>query len=244
MSCVLAIVTPMANERETAVEFLRRVLAATATYGQSEVFAVFDRISTDGTIDLVRDFAREEPGVNVVWAPENRSITDAYIRGYRDALASGAEWILEIDAGFSHAPSDIPRFLDIMNDGWDCLFGSRFCPGGRMIGGKWSRYFVSKGGTLLTNVLIGTRLNDMTSGFQMFRRSALAAILEKGLKSRGPFFQTEMKIYARNLRICEVPISYAAPPKGVREGSIADAMGILFGLFIDRVRGKLVFAEV
>jgi dolichol-phosphate mannosyltransferase len=243
MSCVLAIVTPMANERETAVEFLRSVLAVTASLQRTDVFVVFDRISTDGTIDVVREFAREEPRVHVIWAPENRSITDAYLRGYREALASGAEWILEIDAGFSHAPSDIARFVDVMDDGWDCLFGSRFCDGGRMVGGKWSRYFVSKGGTILTNTLIGTRLRDMTSGFQMFRSSALAAILDSGLKSRGPFFQTEMKIYARNLRIREVPISYAAPPKGVREGSIADALGVLLGLFMDRVRGKLAFAE-
>jgi len=101
---------------------------------------------------------------------------------------------------------------------------------------------VSKGGTLLTNALIGTRLKDMTSGFQMFRHSALAAILDNGLKSRGPFFQTEMKIYARNLKICEVPITYAAPPRGVRQGSISDALSVLLTLFIDRVRGKLAFA--
>src|SRR5262249_1818511 len=100
----------------------------------------------------------------------------------------------------------------------DCIFGSRFCKGGQMLGGSWRRYLVSRGGSAVTNLLIGTRLSDMTSGFQMFRRDALARILSIGLRSRGPFFQTEMKVYARVANIVEIPITYRPTESAVRSG--------------------------
>jgi dolichol-phosphate mannosyltransferase len=240
----LAVVTPMANERDSAVEFLRELIAHVSCFRRFEVFVIFDRASTDGTIDLVRAYAREQPAVRVIWAAENRGVVDAYLRGYSEAIASGADWILEIDAGFSHSPAEIPKFIAAIEQGYDCIYGSRFCSGGRMLNPPWKRLAASRGGTILTNLLIGTRLYDMTSGYQMFRRAALEKILANGLRSRGPFFQTEMKIYSRTMKICEIPISYRPTSGPLSNQALGDALFVLLTLFGDRVRGRLASASV
>ena len=192
----LAIVTPMANEIATAELFVQRVLQATANLETSELFTVFDNVCTDGTRGLLDDLALTEERLQVVWAPENRSVVDAYVRAYRAGLDSGFDWVLEIDAGLSHDPGAILTFLALAEEGFDCVFGSRFIPGGAMVQTPLNRRMLSWGGTVLANLILGSHLTDMTSGFQLFSREALDWILAEGIQSRGPFFQTEVKYHA------------------------------------------------
>jgi dolichol-phosphate mannosyltransferase len=237
----LGIVCPMANEEKSAVAFVRAVLDECVPRGFKSVwfFAVLDRVSRDRTYELLNDLKKERPQLEVVWSPENRSVVDAYVRGYREALGAGCDWILEIDAGFSHQPSDIPQFFDKMLEGYDCVFGSRFCEGGKVSDSSTKREIISRGGTLLANLLLGTKLKDMTSGFEMFTRAALAEILKKGVRSRGPFFQTEIKAYCRSLRIAEVPIKYRAASHDINNQALKDSFSNLWRLFRLRLQGQL-----
>src|SRR5690349_4916207 len=91
----LAIVCPMANEADTAVRFVEKVFEACEPVRCVTFVAVVDGASRDNTVELLRRHAEKEPRLVVVWAPENRCVVDGYIRGYREALASGADWILE-----------------------------------------------------------------------------------------------------------------------------------------------------
>ena len=219
----LGIACPMANEAADCVRFVQEVLRFCAEFREVTFFVVLDNATQDNTPDLLRDFARTEARLQVIWAPENRSVVDAYVRGYRAALDAGCDWILEVDAGFSHQPEDLPVFFDAIQQGrYDCIFGCRFMPGSDFERGSLARYIVSRGGTWLTNAVLGTHQKDMTSGFQLFSRAALEMVLERGLDSRRQFFQTEIKVYCRNLRIVEVPIRYRNPsartgPSAVRE---------------------------
>lgn len=230
----LCIVCPMANEEADCVRFVTQMLLRAEGFREVRFLAILDNVSTDKTLDLLRGLAAREPRLAVVWAPENRGIVDAYLRAYREGLATGFEWVLEIDAGFSHRPDDLPGFFAPMSQGYDIVFGSRFAPGGRITHSSFSRRLVSQGGTFLTNLLLGTTLRDMTSGYQMFRHDALRTIMNRGIKSRGHFFQTEMKVYARNMRVTEVPIHYSAASKRMNMKSIRDAIGRLFALFVTR----------
>lgn len=230
----------MANERSTAERFVADVLDQTRRFQLTRFFAILDNACRDGTVDVLRAYAQHEPRLTVVWAPENRSVVDAYVRGYREALATGFEWVLEIDAGYSHEPRDIAGFLSALESGeWDCIFGSRLCAGGRFEDTALNRRMLSMVGTRLTNMMLGTRLFDMTSGYQMFRRDALAYIVNRGIKSRGHFFQTEMKSRCRNMRVVEVPITYRSPSPSVKTSVIVDALSRLGALFFERVRGTL-----
>jgi dolichol-phosphate mannosyltransferase len=234
----LGIVCPMANEGEEAVRFVLDVLDQCFGFKSVIFFAVFDRVTHDNSLELVRELAENEARLRVIWAPENRNVVDAYVRGYREALDAGSDWILEIDAGFSHQPSDIAQFFREMQKGYDCVFGSRFMKGASTsAAGK--RYLVSRGGTLLTNLLIGTKLSDMTSGFELFSRGALEMVLRRGIQSRAHFFQTEIKSYCRNLRIVEVPIHYSMPSPRLGSTALKDALQQLWRLFTLRRSGDL-----
>jgi dolichol-phosphate mannosyltransferase len=236
----LGIVCPMANEEATAVAFVDEVLRECARQGfvGATFFAVVDLVSRDRTRALLDDHARRRPGVRVVWAPETRGVADAYVRGYREALDSGCDWILEIDAGFSHDPREIGKLVAAMAAGNDCVFGTRFATGGSNAA-TFRRRVISRGGTALTNVLLGTRLTDMTGGFELFTRDALEHAIAKGIRSKGPFFQTEIRTHCRNLRHVEVPIAYDAASHRVGSRAVGEALANLARLFCLRLAGQL-----
>ncbi|MBV9265920.1 MAG: glycosyltransferase [Acidobacteriaceae bacterium] len=235
----LAIVCPMANEGSEAVRFVAEVLKYCEPVGKTTFFAILDRATRDNSRELLEAYSSTEPRLRVIWAPENRCVVDAYLRGYQECLASGADWILEIDAGFSHKPSEIPRFFQPMLDGCDCAFGSRFMKGGAIENSSVKRRVVSYGGTLLTNLLIGTKLYDMTSGFEMFTRETLQLVLAKGIHSRAHFFQTEIKIHCRHLKWVEIPITYEMASPGLSSGPVNEAFQQLWRLFKLRLTRQL-----
>ncbi|MGB7987412.1 MAG: glycosyltransferase [Terracidiphilus sp.] len=227
----------MANEGDDAVSFCQAVLEQCGGFRRVTFFAVFDRVTKDSSLDQMRALEWTEPRLSVVWAPENRCVVDAYLRGYKEALASECDWILEIDAGFSHQPEDIPQFFNAMDQGLDCVFGSRFI--GRFEKSSFKRHFVSWGGTLLANLLLGTRQTDMTSGFELFSRQTLGAVLDKGIQSRAHFFQTEIKTHCRKLKFVEVPITYRAASPRLGSSAVKEAFVQLWRLFQLRIKEQL-----
>jgi dolichol-phosphate mannosyltransferase len=235
----LGIVCPMANEGDDAVAFCQAVLLECSGFHNVTFFAVFDRVTRDLSLDLMRELEQNEPRLCVVWAPENRCVVDAYLRGYTEALAAGCNWILEIDAGFSHQPCEIPQFFDAMEVGMDCVFGSRFLGKGGFESSSMKRHFVSWGGTALANLLLGTRQTDMTSGFEMFSRQTLQMVMDRGIQSRAHFFQTEIKTYCRKLKFVEVPITYRAASPRLGSSSLKEAFRQLWRLYQLRLRGEL-----
>jgi dolichol-phosphate mannosyltransferase len=233
----LGIVCPMANEGAEAVRFCQAVLLQTSGFQKVSFFVVFDRANKDDSLDQMRALERTEPRLRVIWAPEDRCVVDAYLRGYKEALDAECDWILEIDAGFSHQPSDIPQFFNAMEEGMDCVFGSRFI--GHFEKSSFKRRFISWGGTFLTNLLLGTRQTDMTSGFELFSRQTLSMVLARGIHSRAHFFQTEIKTYCRKLKFVEVPITYRSASPRLGSTAVKEAFVQLWRLFRLRLKEQL-----
>jgi dolichol-phosphate mannosyltransferase len=223
----LGIVTPLANEEDTIDEFLKRVLVYLEK--DDRIFCVIDKVCKDSTRAKVDAAAAADPRIVPVWSPENRCVVDAYFRGYRAALEHNCRWILEMDGGLSHVPEQIPRFLEKMEAGFDYAAGCRFGYGGKFHG-KLSRWFVSWGGTIAANTLLGTHMKDMCSGFECFTNKALSHVVAHGVLSRANFFQTEIRFILRDWNWVEVPITYYGPPKGVPKSSVKEAFRILFTL--------------
>lgn len=227
----LGVVTPLANEEHSITELLDRTLFQLGA--GDRVFCVLDNVSKDRTREMIAARAERDPRVVLVWAPENRCVVDAYFRGYRAALAAGCKWVLEMDGGLSHQPEEIPLFIRGMEQGYDYVGGCRFM-GKNGYSGPWSRYLISRGGGLLTNLLVGTKMSDMTGGFECFNRRALEAVLARGVRSRAHFFQTEIKVLMHRFKWTEVPIHYKNPSKSVGKASLKEAF---------RNLGKLVIEE-
>lgn len=237
----LGIVCPMANEEATAVEFVNQVLenCRLRDFKSVALFAIFDKACRDKSYEILKELEEKQPELKTIYESANTCVVDAYVAGYKRALSAGCDWILEIDGGFSHQPYQIPAFLDKMSEGYDCVFGSRFIEGGRFKDAPLSRYLISRWGSMLANLLLGTRLKDMTSGFELFTAETLRKILDKGIRSKGHFFQTEIKARCGRLEIAELPIEYSSPSQAVNNAVLMDAFANLFYLFRQRITGKL-----
>ncbi len=228
----------MANEEEDFHPFVDLLTQVLNVVGTGKIYFIIDNVSKDKTLDLARELEMQDPRFAVVWAPENRSVVDAYLRGFREAYNNGHELIIEMDAGMSHDPRAIPMFLRVLNEGNECAFGSRFINGGSMGDSPFKRRMLSKTGTVLANALLGTHLFDMTSGYQGFHRNVVGAILDYKLKSTAHFYQTELRYLLRHRRIFEVPIHYKAPSPRVSQSAIKNANKTLLYYFLERLKSN------
>ncbi len=160
------------------------------------------------------------------------------MEGYRQALKDGAEQVIEMDGGGSHKPSEIPQFIEKLEEGYDCVWGSRFIKGGGLENDPLYRRILSGGGTFLSNLVLGTKLKDMTSGFEAFKSVVLEKFDFDKFLSTGHMYQTEMRFYCRNYRTIEVPIHYTAGKSSLKFKSVKEALVILFKL---KKNEKLVY---
>jgi dolichol-phosphate mannosyltransferase len=227
MSVRLAIVTPLGNEADSVTALMREV--AGRMRPDDRWFGVLDKVSRDDTRALVAAHARRDRRFAEVWAPENRCVVDAYFAGYRAALASGARWILEMDAGFSHPPEKIPDFVAAMEAGYEFAGGTRFAPGGGH-DSPITRRVLSYGGTVMARVFLGSRMSDMTGGYECFARHALEHVVARGVRSRANFFQTEIRHMMHAFRWTEVPFVYVNDQPKVGRSAVRESLRILFEL--------------
>ncbi|GIV71178.1 polyprenol monophosphomannose synthase [Caldilinea sp.] len=136
----------------------------------------------------------------------------AYVAGMRRALEEGADFIVQMDADFSHSPRYIPQMLGVMlATGADVVIGSRYVPGGTLDERwEWSRRLLSWWANLYSRAILGLRIRDMTAGFKMWRRTALEAIDLEAIRSNGYSFQVEMAYLCEKLgfHLIEIPIHF------------------------------------
>jgi dolichol-phosphate mannosyltransferase len=235
----LYFVIPLANESETLKQFYEAIVKVISPYENRlavKIFFVVDHASIDNTRDIVESLEKDDRRVSLVWSPENKNVVDAYVAGFRTALKSGADYVLEMDGGFSHLPEEIPLFIEKLLQGYDCVFGSRFVEAGGLEM-SLKRLILSKGGTLASNILLGMKMKDTTSGFEGFKAAVLGDILSRELVSTGHFIQTEIRFRARNSNYIEVPIHYANASKRVSLQSILNSLWGLTVCFAERLVG-------
>lgn len=223
----IIIVMPVANEESTMGRVLERILAL--SYDNLFVYPVIDRHSKDNTENIIRSY--ENTGrVKCIFNEKSTGVVSCYLEGFRRALADGAEQIIEMDGGESHLPEEIPQFIEALEKGYECVWGSRFIKGGGIRRHPLYRRILSSGGTWLANLVLGTSLKDMTSGFEGFQREVLSELNLDAFLSHGHMYQTEMRFYCRNKKAVEVPIHYTGGSSSLKLRYVIEACGILFRL--------------
>ena len=197
---------PTYNEREN-LEPMARALGEVLRPGD-EVLVIDDN-SPDGTGEIADRLAAELPYLRVLHRPEKQGIGPAYLDGFRDALARGAELVLEMDCDFSHDPKDVPRLIAAADDA-DLVLGSRYVRGGGVRNWGLLRRVISRGGSLYAQVLLGLRVRDLTGGFKCYRRAVLEGIDLDAVSSAGYAFQIETtyRSVRAGFRVVEVPITF------------------------------------
>jgi glycosyltransferase involved in cell wall biosynthesis len=207
-SQALAIV-PTYNEREN-IEALVRALRAQP--GDIHVLVVDDN-SPDGTAALVQALAEADAGVHLLSRPGKLGLGSAYRAGFGYGLAHGYQYLCTMDADFSHDPASLPQLVDLAATGVDLVVGSRYVPGGRVVGSTRWRRFVSGGANGLARVFLGVHIRDCTAGFRCYRRRVLepgAGVDLDAIFSNGYSFLIEMgyTIQRAGFTTGEVPITF------------------------------------
>lgn len=202
------VVVPTYNEAEN----LPRLVRALFDLGLPELrILVVDDRSPDGTGEVAEALARAHPGRLFVLHREGpRGLGPAYRDGFRFALGTDAEAIIQMDADLSHPPAVIPQMLERMRE-CHVVVGSRYVAGGR-VDPRWGpgRYWLSRWGNLYARLVLGLQVRDATAGFKCWRRDALAGIPLDQVRSTGYIFQVEMAYLTQRLgyRVCEIPIFF------------------------------------
>jgi len=200
---------PTYNERENVERMVRTLV------GLGVRVLVVDDNSPDGTGEIADRLEAELAEVSVLHRPEKHGLGPAYLDGFRKALADGADLVLEMDCDFSHDPEDVRRLIATAEEA-DLVLGSRYVPGGRV--GNWGpvRRFISRGGSLYAQLILGLPIRDLTGGFKCYRRAVLEALPLDEIESKGYAFQIETtyRTLRKGFRVREIPITFVDRVEG------------------------------
>ena len=200
----VSVIVPTYNEKEN-IESLTTQLLALPT--RVHIIVVDDN-SPDGTGEIADQLTANNAGrVSVIHRPGKLGLGTAYVAGFREALAEGADLICTMDADFSHSPLYIPDIVDEINMVYDLVIGSRYVRGGRSAQ-TLDRKVVSWGGNMITRVLLGLHAHDTTISFRCYRRETLESLNLDYITSSGYSFLFEMlfRVEERGWKVGEVPI--------------------------------------
>lgn len=173
---------------------------------------IVDDNSPDGTGDIADDLVKQHPGqFHVLHRQGKMGLGTAYLTGFEWAINHNADYIVQMDADFSHSPGYISQFLDLIPQ-YDVIVGSRYVEGGG-VDERWSgwRWFLSWwANSVWARLILGVKTKDATAGFKCWSKHALNDIDLSRVNANGYVFQIEMCYLAEKLglRICEIPIYF------------------------------------
>ncbi len=235
MAADTLIIVPTYNERDNLPHLVKRLMAQPAVLD----ILVVDDNSPDGTGQLADEIAAQNPHVHVLHRSEKNGLGRAYIAGFQWALQRDYEFILEMDADFSHNPVDVPRFLEVARtEGSDLVLGTRYRDGIRVINWPLNRLLLSLAAARYVQLITGMPVSDPTGGFKCFRRRALATIGLESVRSNGYSFQIELthRVWRRGGKISEVPIVFTDRFQGTSKMSkaiVREALWMVWKLWFE-----------
>jgi dolichol-phosphate mannosyltransferase len=231
------VIIPTYNEKENIEKIVRK------TFSQKKSFdiLVVDDSSPDGTSDIVRELQKEFPKSLYL---EIRKIKEglgrAYIHGFKWAIKRKYDYIIEMDADFSHNPKDLGRLYDkCVQEGADVAIGSRYSKGVNVVNWPMKRVLLSYFASKYVQFVTGMPFHDTTAGFVCYRRKVLETIQLDKIKFVGYAFQIEMKFKAwkHGFNIQEVSVIFTDRTLGESKMSKTIITEAIFGIIRMRFKG-------
>lgn len=228
------VVVPTYNERENIHHLVSQLRNLP---GDVHVLVVDDG-SPDGTGAIVDAMAEEDPGVAVLHRAGKLGLGTAYKAGFAYGLARPYQYICTMDADFSHNPADLPAMVAKAAAGDDLVIGSRYVPGGGVVGWPAGRKLLSAIANRLAHLFLGIAARDCTAGFRCYRRAVLETIPLDSIFSGGYSFLIEMAFLceAAGFRIGEVPITFVNRTQGASKISKLEIYKAMYTLLRLRTR--------
>lgn len=208
MSATALVIIPTYNE----IDNISRMVPAVMALPSGFHLLIVDDGSPDGTAQAVRDLMATYPGrLHLEERQGKLGLGTAYLHGFRWGLARPYDYLFEMDADFSHNPTDLERLLAACTqDGYQVAIGSRYVNGVNVVNWPMGRVLMSYFASVYVRFITGMPFRDATAGFKCYHRTVLQAILQTPVKFVGYAFQIEMKFKAwqAGFRILEVPIIF------------------------------------
>ena len=231
------VITPTYNEKENIENIIRKVFSLEKEFDM----LIIEDNSPDGTAAIVKRLMEEFP--NRLFIKDRKGklgLGTAYLDGFRWGLEHGYEYMIEMDADFSHNPDDLPRLYEACSTGkGDVVVGSRYVDGKiSVVNWPMGRLMMSYYASVYVRTVTGMKVMDATAGFVCYSRKVLERMKFDKVKFVGYAFQIEMKYTAKRLgfRIYEVPIVFTDRVLGTSKMSMKIFKEAFFGVFNLRLR--------
>ena len=224
------VIIPTYNECENIEKIIRAVFALEHCF---HILVVEDN-SPDGTAAIVKRMQEEFPErLFMIERTGKLGLGTAYIAGFKWALERDYDYIFEMDADFSHNPTDLPRLYDACaQEGADVAIGSRYVSGVNVVDWPMSRVLMSYGASKYVRLITGIPVHDTTAGFVCYRKEVLQMMELDKIRFKGYAFQIEMKFTAWQLGflIKEVPVIFVNRKEGTSKMNSSIFGEAMFGV--------------
>jgi dolichol-phosphate mannosyltransferase len=222
----VAIVLPTYCEAENIESLIRELQKLRLNL----LITVFDDSSPDGTADIVKKLQEEYANLLLFVRSQKLGLGSAITAAFRTILSlkNQPDYIVTMDADFSHSPLEIPRLLSAAKGVYGFVIGSRYCRGGRIVGWHGVRWLISKFANFIASAIIGTKTHDCTSGLRCYSKECVEALLPH-LHSQTYEIQIETVRQARSkgFRVEEVPITFVNRKRGKSKLTSVEFQGFL-----------------
>jgi dolichol-phosphate mannosyltransferase len=220
------VILPTYCEAESVVSLIQTI----KNLGSNLDVLVIDDSSPDGTAEKVKKLQESYPNVLLLSRPSKDGLGTAITDGFRFILSrpNPPQYIVTMDADYSHDPQDIPRLLRLAQEGSDVVIGSRYCKGGEVKGWNLTRHVISSVANKITAALIALPINDFTSGFRCYSRKYVQRVLPE-LHSQTYEIQIETLRQAsvHSAKVSEAPIVFTNRKKGKSKLTKSEIIGFL-----------------
>lgn len=229
------VIIPTYNEKENIENIINAVFALPVMFD----VLIIDDNSPDGTAAIVERMQKQWDGrLHLLKRSGKLGLGTAYIMGFKWCLNAGYEFIIEMDADFSHPPKKLLELRQACLDGADVAIGSRYVSGVNVVNWPMGRVIMSYYASAYVRIVTGMNVRDTTAGFVCYRRNVLEAIDLDKIRFKGYAFQIEMKFSAFKMgcRIKEVPIIFVNRVLGTSKMNSSIFGEAVFGVLQLRTR--------
>ncbi|HUH51311.1 MAG TPA: polyprenol monophosphomannose synthase [Flavobacterium sp.] len=230
------VIIPTYNEIENIENIIRNVLGLDTLFD----ILVVDDSSPDGTYQKVQQLQEEFPSRLFLEIQTKKSgLGKAYVHGFKWALAKDYDYIIEMDADFSHNPNDLDKLYRACAEQNAAMsIGSRYLTGVNVVNWPLSRVLLSYFASVYVRIITGMKIHDTTAGFVCYKREVLESIDLNKIKFVGYAFQIEMKYraFAKGFSLVEVPIIFTDRTHGTSKMSSNIITEAVFGVILLRIR--------
>lgn len=199
------IIIPTYNERDNMAKLIEQILCLPILVD----ILIVDDNSPDGTGNIVEELQKQNPRLHLLKRSGKLGLGTAYIEGFKIALQQNYQFIVTMDADFSHDPKYLPELIAGLAD-HDLIIGSRYIKNGGVKNWPLKRRFLSRVGNFYAKTILNTPINDNTAGFMAIKTNVLQKIDLNRISGKGYAFLMELKytLFKNNAKIKELPIIF------------------------------------